>query len=203
MSLSFTAQPRRESTRDPLPMSSIDFILTAQIAVAWAGEAGEVKRLGWWRSDLVSEFGGEDLFKRLMPHTWKWAILQAVREAARCYDTKLRQQDHNPDRLYSLYNLGFELDERIEERLQDLKRSGSPPKDALPGLAVVLRDDWDVTSFTEWLEGHASVEHTNAPVGRRIKGDPPAAPERAVSHLISALLPLVNEYPLPHFRRVS
>ena len=43
--------------------SEIDLILTAQLAVAWAGEKGEDRRLGWWQTDLVSESGGNDLFK--------------------------------------------------------------------------------------------------------------------------------------------
>ena len=200
MSLSSDRQGR-EPEREPVPLSAIDSILTAQIAVAWAGEAGEQRRLGWWRSDLVSEFGGEDLFRRLLPHTWRWAVLQGVREAARRHDAELRQKDHDPDRLFSLYNLGFELDERVEERLQDLKRSGAAPADALPGLAEVLAEEWDAQRFSEWAEGHAPAEHAAAPVGRRLKGEPPRAPERAVSQLVSALLPLGSAYPLPHFRR--
>ena len=68
-----------------IPTSEIDMILTAQLAVAWAGEKGEQRRLGWWQTDLVSEFGGKDLFQQMMPHTWEWAVLQAAREAAvRC-----------------------------------------------------------------------------------------------------------------------
>ena len=68
--------------RDLIPNSTLDQFLTRQVAVAWAGESGESgERLGWWRSDLVSEFGGEDLFRRLLPTTWLWAVLQAVREA--------------------------------------------------------------------------------------------------------------------------
>ena len=42
--------------------ADIDATLTAQLAVAWAGEGGEETRLGWWRSDMVSEYGGEYLF---------------------------------------------------------------------------------------------------------------------------------------------
>ena len=74
---------QRETDRQPVPLSAIDFILTAQIAVGWAGEDGEERRLGWWRSDLAAEFGGEDLFKRLLPRTWQWALLQGVRDRRR------------------------------------------------------------------------------------------------------------------------
>jgi hypothetical protein len=52
-------------------VAELDLLLTAQLAVAWAGEGhvGEEPRLGWWRSDLTSEFGGRDLFQRLLPRT--------------------------------------------------------------------------------------------------------------------------------------
>lgn len=68
--------------REPIPMSDIDVALTSQLVVAWAGETGEVHRLGWWRCDLASEYGGEDLFRRLLPSTWRWAALQGAREGA-------------------------------------------------------------------------------------------------------------------------
>lgn len=201
MSLFASNDTTSSTGRQPLPLSAVDFILTVQIAVGWAGERGDDSRLGWWNSDLVSEFGGEDLFRRLLPYTWQWAVLQAVREAARRYDAALRSKDHNPDRLLSLFYLGFELDERIEERLQDLKRSGATPSEALPDLTTVVQADWSQSRFTEWVEAHPSSEYTAAPVGRRIKGAPPSSPETLVSQLVSALLPLGSEYSLPHFRR--
>ena len=200
MSTKVTAS-QRNSNRAPLPTSAIDFILTAQIAVGWAGEGGEEARLGWWRSDLVSEYGGEDLFKRLLPNTWQWAVLQAVREAARRHDAALRAKDHNPDRLLSLFSLGFELDERVEERLQDLKRSSDTPTTALPGLAELLQPEWSLSDFNDWAEAHAKADYSTAPVGRRIKSTPPSSLETMVSQLVAALLPLGDEYPLPHFRR--
>ena len=78
------------STTSPPTAAELDALLTAQIAVAWAGEGGDEPRLGWWRTDLVDEYGGEDLFARLLPHTARWAVLQAVREAARRTDARLR-----------------------------------------------------------------------------------------------------------------
>ena len=42
------------TTALPLSSATIDAILTAQLAVAWAGEGGEEPRLKWWRTDLVS-----------------------------------------------------------------------------------------------------------------------------------------------------
>lgn len=192
------ASPQAERT--PIPLSDIDLALTAQIVVAWAGETGEEKRLGWWRSDLVSEFGGEDLFRRLLPSTWPWAVLQGVRETARRQDAELRRQEHDPDRIISLYNLGFELDERIEERFQDLKRSGRNPYKALPGLNAIA-DGWNLILFLEWVDGHGEVEFTTTPIGRRLKGLPPSDLNQIVSKLVAALVPAAENYPLPHFRR--
>ena len=79
----------------------IDYALTAQLVVGWAGESGEQKRLGWWRSDLVSPYGGMDLFKSLLPSTWEWAVLQGARETARrrealVHDSKLTVNGPNP-----------------------------------------------------------------------------------------------------------
>ena len=51
----------RGALKSPIAISELDAALTAQIVVAWAGEHGEGKRLGWWRSDLVSQFGGRQV----------------------------------------------------------------------------------------------------------------------------------------------
>ena len=187
--------------RAPTPLSDIDHALTAQLVVAWAGEGGEERRLGWWRSDLVSEFGGEDLFKRLLPSTWQWAVLQGAREAARRKDAELRGKDHDPDAIVSLYGFGFELDERIEERLQDLKRSGRTPEEALPGLEDGIGLSWRQERFRDWVLGHGAVETMASPTGRRLKGDPPESLGLLVRRLVGALDPLGDAYPLPHYRR--
>ena len=196
-----TQYPNDSSPRSSLPNSIIDAILTAQLAVAYAGEGGEDARLGWWRTDLVSEFGGQDLFQRLLPNSWSWAVLEAAREAARQHDASLRAQDYNADRLLSLFSLGFELDERVNERLADLKRAGQSPEQALPVLAELIQEEWNQDAFVTWLEGHARVESVAAPVGRRIDSPLPTSPQTLVNQLVAALLPLSDNYPLPHFRR--
>jgi len=179
----------------------LDEILTAQLAVAWAGESGESPRLKWWRTDLASEFGGEDLFKRLLPHTWRWAVLEGAREAARRVDADLRARDADADRLFTLFRLGFELDEHIDVRLADLKRAGVSPKDALPGLRAVIVDDWSKARFGDWVAAHGEAPFKTDPVGRRITGDPPASTDLLVKKLVAALQPLTDQYPMPHFRR--
>ncbi len=181
-------------------VSEIDFALAAQIAIAWAGEDGEDPRLGWWRSDMMSEFGGEDLFKRLLPHTWDWAVVQAVREAARRHDAQLRAKVHDADTVISLYRLGFTLDERIDERLIELKRTGVAPGLALPHFGELVEESWSFDSFREWIRQHGESAHEAAPSGRQLKGAPPDSLEQVVRRLVGALDPLPDHYPMPHFR---
>jgi hypothetical protein len=198
----FEVEPiRTAGTRTPIPTSEIDRVLTAQLVVAWAGEGGEERRLGWWRSDLVSEFGGEDLFQRLLPYTWQWAVLQGAREAARATDAELRRRDHNPDRILSLYNLGFAVDERIDERFQELKQARRLPQEALPGLAEGIEAGWQRSHFSDWVVGQGDAETVTTSVGRRLRGEPPASLDLLVRRLVAGLAPLADSYPLPHFRR--
>lgn len=182
----------------------LDLALTAQIAVAWAGEGGEEPRLNWWQTDLVSEFGGEDLMRRLLPKTYPWAMLQAVREAARHKDEELRAKASDPDQLVTLFRFGFELDEQIEERLQGHKKSGCSPQEALPGLADLLGasllEPWDQTKFEYWVDSFGPVQTDHLPTGRLVKGAAPAGLDRKVRQLVAGLAPLGDAYSLPHFR---
>lgn len=192
--------PAARPERLRIEQSSLDLALSAQLIVAWAGEKGETPRLGWWRSDLVSEFGGEDLFKQLMPATWRWAVLQAAREAARRRDTELRGEGHDADKIVSLFSLGFELDERIDERLRDLKSSGVAPTEALPQLEIIS-EEWNRDRFLEWILGHGEAKAAGTPLGRQLKGAPPPAFDELIQKLVAGLAPLVDNYPLPHFQR--
>ncbi len=184
-----------------IPTAHLDLALSMQLAVGWAGEGGEEPRLAWWRCDLATEFGGEDLFKRLLPSTWAWATLQGAREAARRKDAELRAQDHNPDRLLSLFNLGFEISERVEERLRDLKHGGKPPHEALPVLKQVLTARWRREDFAQWVTSFGPIETVPTLAGRRIKGEAPEALDAQVRKLVAGLAPLSEKYPMPHFQR--
>lgn len=182
-------------------ISEIDHALTAQLAVAWAGEAGEENpRLGWWRSDLLSEFGGEALFESILPATWRWAALQAAREAARRKDAELRQTTNDPDQIHSLFRLGFTVDERLDDRLQELKRSGQQPREVFPTLYALLDAPWSRDAFAAWIARHGEPSATAAPVGRRLTGDEPADLIKRVDALVAGFAPLSAQYPLPHFR---
>ncbi len=188
------------TTTSPIPTSTLDLILTAQLAVAWAGEGGDEPRLGWWRTDLANEFGGEDLFRRLLPHTWRWAVLQGVREAARRQDAALRGKAADPDQLRTLLRFGFHIDERLDERFHDLKSAGRDPKQALPGLGEIITEDWDRDAFASWVSAHRESDAVTAPAGRRIRGTMPDSLELATEHLVAALAPLGDAYPMPHYR---
>lgn len=178
----------------------LDQILKLQLVIAWAGEANtSPPRLGWWRTAMCDEYGGEDLLRRLAPKTWKWAALEVCRAAARKVDDAARSTADDADRLVSLYRLGFEVDERLDERVLELKQSGVPPTESFPDLAALM-SEWSKEGLEVWLNGCGKAEYTATAIGRRLKGDMPADLGVAASQLAAALLPLADRYALPHFR---
>lgn len=183
-----------------LPDSALDHILTAQLAVAWAGEGGEEPRLGWWKTFMVHEDGGLALFADLTPATHRWVVFQGAREAARRADAAMRSRDHDPDRLYTLFRFGFEIDERLDERLLDHKRAGRAPHVALPGLSQLCISQWSAAHFADWVSGHGSVNVVGTPAGRRLTGERPSDVERQARNLVAALQPASATYPLPHYK---
>jgi len=203
------ARPQAPATRATGPKAttagpateSLDRILALQFLVAWAGEGrSDPRRLGWWDTDLVDEAGGGDLLARLAPRTHRWASLELVREAARRADQAARRQHGDPDRLRTLYFLGFELDERLHDRVVELKRQGKPPETVLP-LPFKLGAEFDRDRVVELLSKAGKVAFDKVPpVGRQLKGAAPVAPEAMIEALASALVPLADDYPLPFFK---
>jgi hypothetical protein len=181
----------------------LDLVLTLQLAVAWAGEGLDTGRLGWWQTELASEWAGEDLFRRLLPETWRWATLQSAREAAIRVDHGLRAKGHAPDTVLTLYALGFGVDELLAERLSQLKQAGGDPLDALPGLGAAIHDPWDRDRFQHWLAQFPSLAVAATPTGRRIKSSPPEGLDAVARALTGALMPLHTAYPAPYFQRPS
>jgi len=178
----------------------LDEILSLQLLVAWAGEGQtEPKRLGWWRTSLSDEFGGEDLFKRLMPRTWKWAVLEAARVAARIADAEARSHAADGDQLISLFHFGFELDEQLDDRLAELKRSEREPTEALPRLTAT-RPPWNADAFLASLRGLGAAATAPSSIGRRLKGSMPASPVEAARQLAAAMVPPGERYPAPHWK---
>jgi hypothetical protein len=165
----------------PTSDAGLDAILALQISVAWAGEArSQPKRLGWWQTDLADDAGGADLFARLTPRTHAWVTLEALREAARRVDDRTRRRSGAPDRLVTLYRLGFELDERLDERLGSHKARGISPERALPA-PVMLGPAFDRAAFEAWARGLAPPPATeDTPEGRRLRGNAPTDPVQLV-----------------------
>jgi hypothetical protein len=191
----------------PIPGSTLDFVLDVQLAVAWAGEGlKSERRLGWWASMFAFEFGGEALFSDLLPNTHRWAVLQAAREAARRKDAELRARADDPDRIVSLFRLGFALDEALEERLADRIHDDPRRERVSRELSDLIDTPFSPKTFTRFLEDRlarveTSVELSPSATGRRITGEPPKDPRLLVAKLAGALLPLADAYPLPHFKR--
>lgn len=182
--------------------STLDEILAAQITVAWAGEDALPKRLNWWTTDLVDVAGGGDLFGRLLPRTGAWAALASVREVARRVDAIGRQQLGEPDQIRSLFSLGFELDERLDERLRDLKRSRDA-SDALPWPVSFERYSLPDLRAAFRYGPNGAPEYTVVAGGRQLKGSAPDSPALLVKHLAAALLatdPMPDKYPLAFYR---
>lgn len=182
-----------------LPPEDLDTLLTLQLAVAYAGEqSSDHPRLGWWSTDMVSEYGGLDFFARLTPRTAQWAALEVAREAARRIDAAARRRDANPDRLHSLFFLGFELDEQLADRLAHHKRSGKTPAEALPELGALM-PTWDRDVFAAWAKRGTAPRTANEPTGRRLTSVPDD-PVEIARRLVHALFPLTDSYPCPHVR---
>jgi len=184
--------------------NDLDQVLAIQFAVAWAGEGrSKPKRFGWWATDLVDEAGGGDLFARLAPRTHAWAALEAVREAARRVDAAAREKHGDGDRLRTIFFLGFELDEKVSDRLSAHKRQGDPPSAALP-LPFELGAAFDPGFALAGLAPHgAAAFEAVPPIGRQLKGAIPAGAGDVVRALAAGLVPPGPEYPMPFFRSRS
>lgn len=183
--------------------AELDEILTLQLAFAWAGESSpeaDERRLGWWRTDLVVEFGGLALLQRLTPRTYEWAAYEAAREAARVVDARAREVDAGADDLVSLFHLGHPTDEQLDDRLHALKAGGAAPKDALPRLGELVTQPWDPKAFAAWLDASKPPSHAREPAGLRIKAAAPEAPLQRVKNLVAVLAILPDEYPCAHYR---
>ena len=182
-----------------LPDQTLDAILAIQFTIAWAGEGRcSPKRLGWWDTDLIDEAGGGDFFSRLLPRTHAWASLEAVREAGRRADAKARAKTADPDKMRTLFFLGFEIDEQLGDRLAFLKQSGRSPTDALP-LPTPLTAEFSQDKLVGALQGGDAAFNV-VPGGRQLKGAKPEAADVMVRRLAAALVPLAEQYPLPFYK---
>ncbi|MCP4655877.1 MAG: BREX-6 system BrxE protein [bacterium] len=193
--------PRPDVPHDAvaLPAADLDAILALQLMVAWAGEAqSQPPRLGWWRTDLVDRDGGAGLLFDLLPRTWRWASLQATRKAATRVDQRARQQMARSDRVRTLFHWGFQVDEKLDERLRVHKQALVDPDDVLP-FPLRLGDAFDRDGFSAVISAFGDVEARVVPDGRELL-EVPDAPVEIARALTAALLPLARTWPAPFYR---
>ena len=185
---------------DDLDAKELDAVLTLQLGVAWAGETSDEDepRLGWWRSDMCTEFGGRAVLEKLAPRTARWAAFELAREAARRVDERTRQQDKNADALRSLFHLGHPYDELLADRLRELKSSEEQPESALPKLAE-LPASWDEEAFAAWLAVDSAPAAKGEAAGLRISSPLPASLAERASALAAVNLSQPTAYPCAHF----
>lgn len=179
----------------------LDQILAVQLLIAWAGETpgGEHPRLGWWKTDVIDEDAGGDLWKRLLPRTHRWAGLDAARRAACLTDERLRRPAKNADDQLTLFHFGFEVDEALAERLAHHVLEARNPADVLPPLkAVGSRFDRDALAEALWADG-VDASFKVVPGGRQLKkiaNEPlPARARRLATAVLST--PVTPAYPVP------
>lgn len=184
----------------PLSDETLDELLTLQLAVAWAGESGDDEpRLRWWKTDLVSKYGGHALLAQLTPRTAEWAALESVREAAWRADQSARSRAADPDQLLSLFRFDYDIDEQLQDRIREHKQSGRSPTEALPKLGE-LTQTWDAAAFAVFLQQAEAPKIVNEPAGRKLTNAAPDDTLEIARRLARALLPLSDSYPCPHYR---
>ncbi len=184
-----------------IPHPTLDQILALQLTVAWAGEGlCEPPRLGWWQTDLVDELGGGDLLARLLPRSHRWAALETVRQAAVEVDRQARQALARPDRVRTLFCWGFEVDEKLGDRLAWHKRVAERPAEVL-AFPADLGAEFSREGLAAVLElSTADAAYKVVPGGRELAWDPSDALVERCRRLAAALLPWADAYPMPFFR---
>lgn len=181
-----------------LARDELDEILALQFSVAWAGETGgEPRRLAWWHCDLIDPEGGGDLLARLLPRTHEWAGLSLARRAAGRVDALGRQHLANPDRVRTLFHLGFEVDEQLCDHVARYRRQQVEAREVLRAH-LAIGYPWSLDAFTAHLQRLPPAKTKETAAGRRITNNATSTVEQ-VRLLAAALLPLKPKYPLPYF----
>lgn len=182
----------------------LDTILALQFLVSWAGEGlCAPKRLDWWRTDLIDrEEGGGYFLQTLFPKTHQWAAFEAVRKAALQHDRQTRLNMAYPDSIRTLFFWGFHIDEQLDDRLAQHKRSDHQvsPEAAL-SLPGNLNDTFARADFEIAIQNsHRPVQYKVVPEGREIVEATPGSKELYARNLAAAMLPLADHYPMPFYR---
>jgi|JFJP01.1.fsa_nt_gi hypothetical protein len=173
----------------------LDLILDWQMTIAWAGEANcEPSRLGWWRTDLIDDLGGGDLLARLLPRTKVYAGWESARQAAIATDRRARQRMANPDKLRTIFFWGFDLDEKLHDRLAARKRLSENLK-----LPLAWEDGFDREAIAKQISDRCGESKYELVAGgreiRRSDSD-----QQNLLFLVAALVPFDQNYSMPFYR---
>ena len=182
--------------------SQLDKILAMQFTIAWAGEGlSDPRRLDWWKTDLIDEDGGGDLLKRLCPQTHQWVSLEAARKAAIQVDRQKHTAMAQPDQLRSLFFWGFEVDEKLQERILWHKHRLKPPGAVLPVPIDIISKNFNRDSLAYALQVEAEKPtYRLGPGGREILNKLTDNPVRIAQLLGATLIPFSDDYPSPFYR---
>jgi hypothetical protein len=103
----------------------------------------------------------------------------------------------DPDKLRTLFFLGFAGDEALGDRLAMLKREGRSPVEVLQ--VGLLQQEFSKEALVSQFE-RRDVAFTVVPGGRQLGGPAPSEPYELVEKLAAGLVPLADEYPLPYYK---
>jgi len=174
---------------------ALDIILNWQMAIAWAGEANcQPTRLGWWRTDLIDNEGGGDLFARLFPRTKAYAGWESVRDAAIAVDRRARQRMATPDEIRTLFFWGFDIDEQLNDRLAQRKQRGEELV-----LPIAWKEEFDREILATQIRDCCGESKYRLVAGGREVNNSDTL-EHNVLALVAAFVPWERDYPMPFCR---
>jgi hypothetical protein len=108
----------------------------------------------------------------------------------------------DPDKLRTLFFLGFVVDEALSDRFSMLKREGRSPVEVLQlGL---LQQKFSVEALSTALKrpdvSFKVASGGGGTSGRQLTGSCPEDLKEMVSRLAGGLVPFSDDYPLPFFK---
>jgi hypothetical protein len=98
--------------------------------------------------------------------------------------------------MWSLFHLGFTVDEQLEDRLAFHRAQRHVPAEVF-GEGLLVYKPWSKASFEAALQKLGKPKIETVPNGRRVISRV-AAPLEACALIAAALLPLEANYPLPY-----
>lgn len=184
-----------------ISLNDLDKILAFQFVIAWAGEGlAEPHRLNWWKTDLIDNEGGGDLFSRLFPLTHEWASLEAIRTAAIQADKEKRLTMVNSSMIRTMFFWGYKIDDKLNDRISEHKQDMKSPFQVLP-FPYEITDGFNREVLEKSLLNNIQIPNYRKVLGgRELLDKIPEEPVIIVKLLAASFLPFSKEYPSPFYR---